>query len=94
MPTVDRDVFARIWEAWRDGYTDAIAEYTRFTKDEVLEYWADMIECIRNPLGYAVWQVPVLFNGQAVAAVKRAVRDTRPQRHADAMPPSAHIAAV
>jgi SAM-dependent methyltransferase len=57
---VPRDVFAQIWAAWRDGYSDAIAEHTRFTKGEVLEYWEDMIACIMDPRGYAVWQVPVL----------------------------------
>jgi len=57
---VSRETFGHIWEAWRDGYTDAIAEYTRFSKHEVLELWDDMIACIRNPRGYAVWHVPVL----------------------------------
>ena len=57
---VSRETFAHIWEAWRDGYTDAIAEYTRFSKPEVLDLWDDMIACIRNPRGYAVWHVPVL----------------------------------
>jgi ubiquinone/menaquinone biosynthesis C-methylase UbiE len=57
---VDREVFARIWEAWRDGYTDAIAEHSGFSRDQVLDYWTDMIACIRNPQGYAVWHVPVL----------------------------------
>ena len=34
---VEREIFARIWEAWRDGFTDAIAEHTRFTRQEVAE---------------------------------------------------------
>jgi SAM-dependent methyltransferase len=57
---VARDVFAQIWEAWRDGYSNAIAEHSKFSKNEVLEYWDDMIACIRSPRGYAVWQVPVV----------------------------------
>jgi SAM-dependent methyltransferase len=57
---VPREIFAQIWEAWRDGYTGAIVEHTKFTKQEVLELWEDMIACIRSPRGYAVWQVPVL----------------------------------
>jgi ubiquinone/menaquinone biosynthesis C-methylase UbiE len=57
---VPRETFARIWEAWRDGYTDPIAKYTRFARQEVVELWEDMIACIRSPRGYAVWQVPVL----------------------------------
>jgi hypothetical protein len=57
---VPRETFAQIWEAWRDGYTDAVAGNTRFSRQEVLDLWNDMIACIRNPRGYAVWQVPVV----------------------------------
>jgi ubiquinone/menaquinone biosynthesis C-methylase UbiE len=57
---VSRETFAHIWEAWRDGYTDAVAEHTRFSKQEVIELWNDMIACIRNPRGYAVWHVPIV----------------------------------
>jgi SAM-dependent methyltransferase len=57
---VPREIFAQIWEAWRDGYSDAIAEHSKFTKPQVLEFWDDMIACIRNPRGYAVWHVPVV----------------------------------
>jgi SAM-dependent methyltransferase len=57
---VPREVFAQIWEAWRDGYSDAIALHSKFVKQEVLDYWDDMIACIRSPRGYAVWQVPVV----------------------------------
>src|SRR5262245_31916948 len=57
---VQREVFAAIWEAWRDGYSDAIAHHTRFTIDEVRGYFADMIDTIRNPARYASWFVPVV----------------------------------
>jgi SAM-dependent methyltransferase len=57
---VPREIFAQIWEAWRDGYSDAIAEHSTFTRPQVLAFWDDMIACIRNPRGYAVWQVPVV----------------------------------
>jgi ubiquinone/menaquinone biosynthesis C-methylase UbiE len=57
---VPRETFAAIWEAWRDGYVDVIGEHTRFTSAEALELFEDMIACIRNPDGYAVWQVPIL----------------------------------
>lgn len=57
---VDRDLFARIWEAWRDGYTDAIAEHSRFTRDEVWAHWNEMIACISNPDGYGVWLIPII----------------------------------
>ena len=56
---VPRETFARIWEAWRDGYTDSIVEYTGIPRREVEERWREMIECVRSPHGYALWQVPV-----------------------------------
>lgn len=62
---VPRETMIGIWEAWRDGYTEAIAQHTRFTRAEVLAYWADMLQCLRNPNGYAVWQVPV-YAGRVV----------------------------
>jgi ubiquinone/menaquinone biosynthesis C-methylase UbiE len=56
---VPRETFARIWEAWRDGYTDSIVEHTATPRDEVEERWRQMIACVRDPRGYALWQVPV-----------------------------------
>ena len=57
---VPRETFAGIWEAWRDGYVDVIGAHTRFTTEQARELFEDMIACIRNPDGYAVWQVPIL----------------------------------
>ena len=57
---VPRETFAGIWEAWRDGYVDVIGEHTRFSAGEARALFDDMIACIRNPDGYAVWQVPIL----------------------------------
>lgn len=57
---VPREIFAAILEAWRDGYTDAIAEYSRFTRAEVVAYFGQMIGDIRNPQRYAAWMVPVV----------------------------------
>jgi len=56
---VPRDTFARIWEAWRDGYTDSIVEHTGMPRGEVDRRWREMIACARDPDGYALWQVPV-----------------------------------
>ena len=56
---VPRETFARIWEAWRDGYTDSLAEHTDAPRAEIERRWAEMIACIRDPSGYALWQVPV-----------------------------------
>ena len=56
---VEREVFARIWEAWRDGYTDSLVEKAGVPRDEVERRWREMIACVRDPRGYALWQVPV-----------------------------------
>jgi hypothetical protein len=56
---VPRDTFARIWEAWRDGYTDSLVEKSRLSRAEIERYWAEMIACVRNPRGYALWQLPL-----------------------------------
>jgi SAM-dependent methyltransferase len=56
---VPRDTFARIWEAWRDGYTDSIVEHTGLPRDEIERRFREMIDCARDPRGYALWQVPV-----------------------------------
>jgi len=56
---VPRDTFARIWEAWRDGYTDAIVEHSGIARDEIERRFREMIDCARDPRGYALWQVPV-----------------------------------
>ena len=57
---VPRETFRDIWVAWRDGYSEAIAEKTRFSLDEVLAYWKTMIDCMESDDGYAVWQIPIV----------------------------------
>ncbi len=56
---VPRDTFARIWEAWRDGYTDALSQHSGVPRAEIERYWREMIDCARDPRGYALWQVPI-----------------------------------
>src|SRR5205085_9433998 len=56
---VARETFARIWEAWRDGYTDALVEHTAVSRAEIEERFRQMIACARDPRGYALWFVPV-----------------------------------
>ena len=56
---VPRDTFARIWEAWRDGYTDSIVEHTGLPRTEIEQRFRQMIDCARDSRGYALWQVPV-----------------------------------
>jgi ubiquinone/menaquinone biosynthesis C-methylase UbiE len=57
---VPRETFAAIIEAWRDGYVDVVAEFTRFSRQEAKAYFDQMIANIRDPRGYAVWHVPVV----------------------------------
>jgi ubiquinone/menaquinone biosynthesis C-methylase UbiE len=57
---VPRETFAAILEAWRDGYSKPISEVTRVKYDDALAYFNQMIANIRDPLGYAVWMVPVV----------------------------------
>jgi len=57
---VPRETFSTILEAWRDGYADSIGELTRFTREEAIAYFEQMIANVRDPRGYAVWMVPVV----------------------------------
>lgn len=56
---VPREIFAAIIEAWRDGYAEAVGEYTPISRPQAVEYFDQMIANIRDPLGYALWLVPV-----------------------------------
>jgi SAM-dependent methyltransferase len=56
---VPREVFARIWEAWRDGYSETIARHAGVPLEQVERGWKEMLDCVRSPGGYALWQVPV-----------------------------------
>jgi SAM-dependent methyltransferase len=56
---VPRQIFARIWEAWRDGYSDSIVEKAGVPREEVTRRWREMIDCVRDPEGYALWQIPL-----------------------------------
>jgi SAM-dependent methyltransferase len=61
---VDREIFARIWEAWRDGYTDSLVEHSGVSREEIEQRWREMIDCVRDPRGYALWQVPLWTAGK------------------------------
>src|SRR5579872_960568 len=56
---VPRETFARIWEAWRDGYTDAVSRTAGVSREEIERRFLEMIDCARDPRGYALWQVPL-----------------------------------
>ncbi|BDG01081.1 class I SAM-dependent methyltransferase [Anaeromyxobacter oryzae] len=57
---VARETFAAIWLAWRDGYSDALAEHLGWSRADVVAHFDDQIATIRDPHGYAVWFVPVV----------------------------------
>jgi ubiquinone/menaquinone biosynthesis C-methylase UbiE len=56
---VARETFATIFEAWRDGYTEASAKHFGITEAEARDYFEATIECIRSPDGFALWLVPI-----------------------------------
>jgi SAM-dependent methyltransferase len=57
---ISRETFAAIIEAWRDGYSEPIGQYTPITREAAIAYFNQMIANILNPHGYAVWMVPVV----------------------------------
>ena len=57
---VPRETFAAIWEAWRDGYADAIAEHCGVTRAFVIAHFDDQLATLRDPGSYAAWLVPVV----------------------------------
>jgi len=57
---VPRETFAEILTAWRDGYAEPIGELTPISRESAVAYFDQMIANIRDPLGYAVWMVPVV----------------------------------
>ena len=57
---VPRETFAAIWEAWRDGYADAISRHTSIPRELVVAHFEDMMATLRDPSGYGVWHVPVV----------------------------------
>ncbi len=57
---VPRETFANIFVAWRDGYTSNISQHMGLGEPEVRAYFDAMIDCVRDPAGYAVWIVPVV----------------------------------
>jgi ubiquinone/menaquinone biosynthesis C-methylase UbiE len=79
---VPRETFARILEAWRDGYAGPIGETTPISAAAATAYFDQMIDNVRDPLGYALWLVPVVSarvpaaGAEAPSAEARASRST------------------
>ena len=56
---VPRATFAGILEAWKDGYSPALAEASARSLDEVQAQFDSILASIRFAPSYAVWHVPV-----------------------------------
>ena len=57
---VARDTFAGIMYAWRDGYSQVLAEASGRSAADVAADFDTMIMAIETPPYYAVWHVPVV----------------------------------
>jgi ubiquinone/menaquinone biosynthesis C-methylase UbiE len=57
---VPRPLLVRIFEAWRDGYTELIAQHTDLAEDEVRRSFDAVLAAFRDPDGYGAWLVPVI----------------------------------
>jgi SAM-dependent methyltransferase len=57
---VPRATFAAIIQAWRDGYTEVVAEHSALTVDEVRELFDYTIATILDPQQYAAWHIPII----------------------------------
>lgn len=60
-----RQTFGTIIQAWRDGYTEVIAQHTRLTRAEVRALFDHVIDVILDPNQYAVWHIPVISGRKA-----------------------------
>ena len=57
---VPREVLAGIIEAWRDGYASVLAQSAGRGVGEVQGLFDAALATLRDPEGYAVWQLPVV----------------------------------
>ncbi|HEX7011397.1 MAG TPA: methyltransferase domain-containing protein [Steroidobacteraceae bacterium] len=57
---VERETFAEIMRAWRDGYTGVLAEHSALTREEVRALFDYIIETILDPRQYAAWHIPII----------------------------------
>jgi ubiquinone/menaquinone biosynthesis C-methylase UbiE len=57
---VPRSTFAGILKAWRDGYTEVLAEASKRPVAEVAADFQGIIRAIETPPNYAVWHVPIV----------------------------------
>eukprot|EP01114_Cavostelium_apophysatum_P019413 TRINITY_DN6254_c0_g1_i1.p1 TRINITY_DN6254_c0_g1~~TRINITY_DN6254_c0_g1_i1.p1 ORF type:complete len:279 (+),score=36.09 TRINITY_DN6254_c0_g1_i1:101-937(+) len=55
---VSRDIIAKIFKSWRDGYSEAVAKANEGVTTEQVRSWFDeLIKTTESPTGYSCWQV-------------------------------------
>jgi ubiquinone/menaquinone biosynthesis C-methylase UbiE len=57
---VPRATFAAIFEAWRDGYVEALAPVLDRPEADVRSFFDATIDAINDPDGFALWLVPLV----------------------------------
>jgi hypothetical protein len=57
---VPRQTFATIIQAWRDGYSEVIAQNSKLGEAEVRALFDQSISAILDPRQYAVWHIPII----------------------------------
>ena len=57
---VPRESFASMFESWRDGYAATVGQLMGLSLDDSRARFDDIIACLRDPLGYVVWHVPIV----------------------------------
>lgn len=57
---VPRQTFGTIIQAWRDGYTKALAEHSQLSEDELRALFDQCVNAILDPRQYAVWHIPIV----------------------------------
>lgn len=67
---VDREVFAAIIRAWRDGYSQTLAHHTHLPVAQVRALFDQSIATILDPQQYAVWHVPIVSGRKPQASAR------------------------
>lgn len=57
---VPRQTFGSIIQAWRDGYSEALAEHSKLGEDELRALFDQSVRAILDPRQYAVWHIPIV----------------------------------
>jgi SAM-dependent methyltransferase len=57
---VARATLVGIFAAWRDGYTDVVAEKSGLSRAEVARSFQAIVEAFGDPRGYGVWFLPLV----------------------------------